>query len=121
MAIVAEQAPEQAAEQLAGLAAGAEPGTRLGTKDELRALCGVSVGTFNEALRLVQALRAGGVPPQALALLPGEGELPLAALLASLPADMLVSVEAPSAAALAAASPGDYAARAGRAVRLLVG
>ena len=54
-------------------------------------------------------------------LLPGEGELPLAALLASLPADMLVSVEAPSAAALAAASPGDYAARAGRAVRLLVG
>jgi len=47
--------PEQAAEQLAELAAGAEPGTRLGTKDELRALCGVSVGTFNEALRLVQA------------------------------------------------------------------
>ncbi len=27
------------------------------------------------ALRLVQALRAGGVPPQALALLPGEGEV----------------------------------------------
>jgi DNA-binding FadR family transcriptional regulator len=58
--------PEQAAEQLAGLAAGAEPGTRLGTKDELRALCGVSVGTFNEALRLVQArglvtVRGGGV------------------------------------------------------------
>ena len=58
--------PEQAAEQLAGLAAGAEPGTRLGTKDELRALCGVSVGTFNEALRLVQArglvtVRAGRV------------------------------------------------------------
>ena len=58
--------PEQAAERLAGLAAGAEPGTRLGTKDELRALCGVSVGTFNEALRLVQArglvtVRAGRV------------------------------------------------------------
>jgi len=58
--------PEQAAEQLAGLAAGAEPGTRLGTKEELRALCGVSVGTFNEALRLVQArglvtVRAGRV------------------------------------------------------------
>jgi DNA-binding FadR family transcriptional regulator len=47
--------PEQAAEQLAALAAAAEPGTRLGTKDELRARCGVSVGTFNEALRLVQA------------------------------------------------------------------
>jgi DNA-binding FadR family transcriptional regulator len=58
--------PEQAAERLAELAAGAEPGARLGTKDELRALCGVSVGTFNEALRLVQArglvtVRAGRV------------------------------------------------------------
>jgi DNA-binding FadR family transcriptional regulator len=58
--------PEQAAEQLAELAAGAEPGTRLGTKEELRALCGVSVGTFNEALRLAQArglvtVRAGRV------------------------------------------------------------
>jgi DNA-binding FadR family transcriptional regulator len=47
--------PEQAAEQLATLAAAAEPGVRLGTKDELRATCGVSVGTFNEALRLAQA------------------------------------------------------------------
>src|ERR1700678_2333313 len=58
--------PEQAAEQLAELAAVAEPGTRLGTKEELRAVCGVSVGTFNEALRLVQArglvtVRAGRV------------------------------------------------------------
>jgi len=58
--------PERAAERLAELAAGAEPGARLGTKDELRALCGVSVGTFNEALRLVQArglvtVRAGRV------------------------------------------------------------
>jgi DNA-binding FadR family transcriptional regulator len=47
--------PEQAAERLAALAAAAEPGDRLGTKEELRAYCGVSVGTFNEALRLVQA------------------------------------------------------------------
>jgi DNA-binding FadR family transcriptional regulator len=47
--------PEQAAEQLAALAAAAEPGERLGTKEGLRAYCGVSVGTFNEALRLVQA------------------------------------------------------------------
>lgn len=47
--------PEQAAEQLANLALAAEPGERLGTKDELRASCGVSVGTFNEALRMVQA------------------------------------------------------------------
>jgi DNA-binding FadR family transcriptional regulator len=58
--------PEQAAERLAGLAAAAEPGSRLGTKEELRVLCGVSVGTFNEALRLVQArglvtVRAGRV------------------------------------------------------------
>lgn len=47
--------PEKAAEQLAAAAAAAEPGERLGTKEELRASCGVSVGTFNEALRLVQA------------------------------------------------------------------
>jgi DNA-binding FadR family transcriptional regulator len=47
--------PEQAAERLAGWAAAAEPGDRLGTKDELRSRCGVSVGTFNEALRLVQS------------------------------------------------------------------
>jgi DNA-binding FadR family transcriptional regulator len=58
--------PEQAAEQLAEIAAAAEPGSRLGTKEELRGVCGVSVGTFNEALRLVQArglvtVRAGRV------------------------------------------------------------
>ena len=47
--------PEQAARRLAAMAATAEPGERLGTKEELRAACGVSVGTFNEALRLVQA------------------------------------------------------------------
>ncbi len=47
--------PEQAAEQLAAMAMSSEPGQRLGTKDELRASCGVSVGTFNEALRMVQA------------------------------------------------------------------
>ncbi|MGV0037060.1 FadR/GntR family transcriptional regulator [Mycobacterium colombiense] len=47
--------PEQAAEQLASMAMSAQPGQRLGTKDELRAACGVSVGTFNEALRMVQA------------------------------------------------------------------
>lgn len=47
--------PERAARQLADLAAAAPPGTRLGTKPELRQRCGVSVGTFNEALRLSQA------------------------------------------------------------------
>lgn len=46
--------PEQAADEIAALAAELEPGARLGTKDELRVRCGVSVGTFNEALRLVQ-------------------------------------------------------------------
>jgi DNA-binding FadR family transcriptional regulator len=47
--------PESAAQQIADLVRGADPGARLGTKNELRALCGVSVGTFNEALRLLQA------------------------------------------------------------------
>ena len=47
--------PEQAAARLAEMAATAEPGDRLGTKDELRSACGVSVGTFNEALRIAQA------------------------------------------------------------------
>ena len=47
--------PEQAAEHLAAMAASAEPGDRLGTKEELRDACGVAVGTFNEALRMVQA------------------------------------------------------------------
>ena len=47
--------PEGAAEAIAALAGDLEPGQRLGTKDELRAYCGVSVGTFNEALRLLQS------------------------------------------------------------------
>jgi DNA-binding FadR family transcriptional regulator len=47
--------PEQAAEHLAAKAASAQAGDRLGTKEELRVSCGVSVGTFNEALRMVQA------------------------------------------------------------------
>ena len=46
---------ERAADRIAGLARSAEPGTHLGTETELRALCGVSVSTFNEALRLLQA------------------------------------------------------------------
>jgi DNA-binding FadR family transcriptional regulator len=47
--------PERAARRIADLVRAAEPGTRLGTKAELREACGVSVGTFNEALRLAQA------------------------------------------------------------------
>lgn len=44
-----------AAERIAGLAQEYEPGARLGTKGELRKAIGVSVGTFNEALRLLQS------------------------------------------------------------------
>jgi DNA-binding FadR family transcriptional regulator len=51
----AQSRPDQAAERLAAMAMASEPGERLGTKDELRATCGVSVGTFNEALRMAQA------------------------------------------------------------------
>jgi DNA-binding FadR family transcriptional regulator len=47
--------PAEVAEQLESLAGAAGPGRRLGTKDELREQCGVSVGTFNEALRMAQA------------------------------------------------------------------
>jgi len=44
-----------AASRLAAIAQAAAPGERLGSKDELRTDCGVSVGTFNEAIRLLQA------------------------------------------------------------------
>lgn len=46
---------EVAAERIAAMVTDAEPGARLGTKEELRATCGVSVGTFNETLRLLQS------------------------------------------------------------------
>jgi DNA-binding FadR family transcriptional regulator len=46
---------EGAAERVATLVQTMPPGSRLGTKEELRTLCKVSVGTFNEALRLLQA------------------------------------------------------------------
>ena len=54
---------DQAAGHVAALAAAAPPGTRLGTKEEVRARCGVSVGTFNEALRLLQARQVITVRP----------------------------------------------------------
>jgi DNA-binding FadR family transcriptional regulator len=44
-----------AAARLAAIAESASAGDRLGSKEELRAQCGVSVGTFNEAIRLIQA------------------------------------------------------------------
>lgn len=40
---------------ISGLAAALQPGERLGTKEDLRARCSFSVGTFNGALRMVQA------------------------------------------------------------------
>jgi DNA-binding FadR family transcriptional regulator len=46
---------ELAAERLVAIAGAAMPGDRLGSKDDLRSACGVSVGTFNEAIRVVQA------------------------------------------------------------------
>ncbi len=46
---------EFVADRLAALAEPRKPGERLGTKVALRALCGVSVGTFNEGVKLAQS------------------------------------------------------------------
>jgi hypothetical protein len=46
---------ESAAAQLIAIAEAAAPGDRLGSKEELRARCEVSVGTFNEAVRIAQS------------------------------------------------------------------
>jgi DNA-binding FadR family transcriptional regulator len=54
---------ELAAQRIAERARTAAPGARLGTKSELRQLCGVSVGTFNEALRLLQSRGVVAVRP----------------------------------------------------------
>lgn len=52
---VSPRRAELAADQIATAARAVAPGTRLGSRDDLRALCGVSVGTLHEALRLLQA------------------------------------------------------------------
>jgi DNA-binding FadR family transcriptional regulator len=44
-----------AAERIAAMVHTLRPGARLGTKDDLRQAVGVSAGTFNEALRLLQS------------------------------------------------------------------
>ncbi|NJC72965.1 FadR family transcriptional regulator [Planosporangium thailandense] len=44
-----------AAERIAAMVQNLAPGARLGTKNDLRLAVGVSVGTFNEALRLLQS------------------------------------------------------------------
>jgi DNA-binding FadR family transcriptional regulator len=54
---------ELAAARLGAIAAAAMPGDRLGSKEELRGQCGVSVGTFNEAIRLLQARKLVTVRP----------------------------------------------------------
>ena len=59
----AQTRPERAARRIADLVGAVAPGTRLGTKDEVRQACGVSVGTFNEALRLAQSRGLVGVRP----------------------------------------------------------
>jgi DNA-binding FadR family transcriptional regulator len=46
---------ERAADELAAIAKAAPAGTRIGSKDELRRRCAVSVGTFNEAMRITQS------------------------------------------------------------------
>ena len=46
---------EMAAERIAEAARDAGPGARLGSREELRVLCGVSVGTLHEAMRLLQS------------------------------------------------------------------
>jgi DNA-binding FadR family transcriptional regulator len=46
---------EIAAQRIAAIVSTVSAGARLGTKEELRVRCGVSVGTINEALRLLQA------------------------------------------------------------------
>jgi DNA-binding FadR family transcriptional regulator len=54
---------ESTAAQLIALAEAAVPGDRLGSKEELRARCAVSVGTFNEALRIAQSRGVVSVRP----------------------------------------------------------
>lgn len=46
---------EHATATLERLASAAPPGARLGTKNELQQHCGVSKGTFNEAIQVLQA------------------------------------------------------------------
>ena len=46
---------ESAAAQLILIAEAAQPGDRIGSKEDLRARCLVSVGTFNEAVRIAQS------------------------------------------------------------------
>ncbi|HEY6786577.1 MAG TPA: FCD domain-containing protein, partial [Trebonia sp.] len=54
---------ETAANLLMAEAEAAGPGDRLGSRNELRRRCGVSVGTFNEAMRIAQSRGIVSVRP----------------------------------------------------------
>lgn len=54
---------ESVADQLMAFAETVQPGGRLGSKEELRRRCQVSVGTFNEAVRIVQSRGIVSVRP----------------------------------------------------------
>lgn len=54
---------EGVADQLMAMAETALPGDRLGAKEELRLRCEVSVGTFNEAVRIAQSRGVVSVRP----------------------------------------------------------
>ena len=54
---------ESVADQLMAIAEAAAPGDRLGSKEELRGRCAVSVGTFNEAVRIAQSRGIVSVRP----------------------------------------------------------
>lgn len=54
---------ESVADTLMRIAEAAAPGDRLGSKEDLRRRCGVSVGTFNEAIRIAQSRGVVSVRP----------------------------------------------------------
>ena len=61
--VVRQSRAESVADQLMAIAETAPPGVRLGSKEELRGRCRVSVGTFNEAVRIVQSRGIVSVRP----------------------------------------------------------
>jgi DNA-binding FadR family transcriptional regulator len=54
---------ERVADELMAMAESAAAGARLGSKEDLRSRCQVSVGTFNEAVRIVQSRGIVAVRP----------------------------------------------------------
>jgi sugar phosphate isomerase/epimerase len=92
------------------------------TLDELRALVAADLVGYVQLCDAPLAGRAGGYMREALfaRLAPGEGELPLRAFVAELPADLEIGIEVPSIAdLLAGVSPRDHAARVVAAARTI--